>query len=340
LPDDEFSPPPESWAENQPPDSSLMFLGPEQRLDLHDLLLGLSVSSGNDAAVALAHLLDGGVPAFADRMNRRARELGLRDLFFVEPSGLSPRNTITARAFARFLLAHLEQHPEALDYYRVETYTYPGPENRAGARAREPITQSNRNTLLWEAAGVDGFKTGFIDESGYHLAATAEREGRRLIAIVLGIDAESHAVGGALRAADAAALLDYGYEAFTQLRFGYPVPKPVRVFGGKQRDVVPEGPREIVISVPAGSERRITGVIEQEEAVVAPVPRAVVGRVGLELDGEELAAEPLVLPAQERAGLLRRTWDGIALAARTVASWFGEVQLPVPGEELVPAGAR
>lgn len=333
-----FVPPEEAWAENQPPGSSLMFLGPDQRLSWRDLLLGLSVSSGNDAAVALALLVDGGVPAFAERMNRRVASLGLVDLFFVEPSGLSPRNTITAHGFARFLLAHLERFPEALDeLYEVRTFTYPDERNRVGSLAREPITQSNRNTLLWEFPGADGFKTGFIDESGYHLAATAERDGRRLVAIVLGIDADSHAAGGALRAGDAAALLEYGFASFRRLEFDYPVPEPVRVYGGSVRELVPKGPERLAITVPTGAASRVRGVLEQEVEVRAPFPEVEAGRVAIELDGVELAGEPLVLEAVERGGLFRRIWAGIVAFFRSVGALFGADAPPVPGDELAPA---
>lgn len=336
--DDTFVPPEASWAENQPLGSSLMFLGPDQRLAWRDLLLGLSVSSGNDAAVALALLLDGGVPAFADRMNRRAAELGLVDLFFVEPSGLSPQNTITAGGFARFLLAHLERFPEAIEeLYAVRTFTYPDDRHRVGPRARQPITQSNRNTLLWEYPGADGFKTGFIDESGYHLAATAERDGRRLVAIVLGIEADSHAVGGALRAADAAALLEYGFTRFRRLEFGYPSPEAVRVYAGEVREVVPSGPQRLVITVPAGAADRVRGVLEQEREVRAPFPPVEVGRVAIELDGVELAGEPLVLPAVERGGFLRRLWAGLVAFVRSVGALFGGEGPPIPGGDLAPA---
>ncbi len=336
-----FSPPEIAWAENQPPGSSLMFLGADQQLTMHDLLLGLAVSSGNDAAVALAEIIDGGVPAFAERMNATMRELGLVDAFFVEPSGLSPRNTITARSFARFLLAHLERFPGAIDdYYSVKTYTYPGEGNRIGAGARLPITQANRNALLWELDGVDGFKTGFIDESGYNLAATAERGGRRLIVIVLGVEADSHALGGTLRARDAAALLEYGFDSFTTLRLGYPEPSPVRVYRGTEREVVLEGPQGLIVSVPAGSEDRIEGRIDQRFEAVAPMHRAVVGEVTIDLDGAQLAAEPLVLPAQEEAGFWRRLWDSIALAFRRIGARLrGEVP-PATADQLGAMRAR
>lgn len=336
--DRRFSPPSESWAENQPPDSSLMFLGPGQELTMRELLAGLAISSGNDAAVALAVLLDGGVPAFARRMNARSRDLGLTDLYFVEPSGLSPQNTITAHAFARFLLAHIQRFPWTLEaLYNRTSYTYPDEQNRTSGSARSPITQSNRNTLVGTLEGVDGIKTGFIEESGYHLAATAERNGRRLVAIILGIDAESHARGGAIRAAEAEALLEYGFRAFTELELGYPAPRAVTVYRGRAGDAVPVGPPNLRVSVPRGAEERIEGRLDQIDEVLAPTPRAIVGEVSIVLDGVTLAAESLVLPAQEEAGLLGRLWDGARLAFRRLLGRENARDLPVPASELVPA---
>ncbi len=324
-----FAPPEVSWAEHQPPGSSLMFLGPGQELSLDDLLTGLAVPSGNDAAVALAMVLDGSVPAFADRMNARMRELGLVDPYFVEPSGLSPQNSITARSYARFLLAHLERFPESTErYFGLQTYTYPQAHHQVSAAARMPITQANRNLLLWDFEGTDGLKTGYIGASGYHLAATAVRDGRRLLVVVLGIDADSHAVGGALRAAEAAVLLEYCFRDFEIIRLGYPDPDPVRVYRGRDPRVVPDGPTEIVISVPAGQRERIVGFREQKDAVVAPVPEVAVGRVGVRIGTVELASHSLQLPAQEVGGFWRRVWDGFLLFVRGIADRIGGREEP------------
>ncbi len=315
-----FVPPEVSWAERQPAGSSLMFLGPGQELSLDDLLTGLAVPSGNDAAVALATILDGSVPAFAERMNARMQELGLVDLFFVEPSGLSPQNSVTARSFARFLLAHLAAFPEVTGrYYARQTYTYPQARHRVSPAARTPVTQANRNLLLWDFDGVDGLKTGYIGASGYHLAATAERDGRRLLVLVLGLDADSHALGGTMRAAEAAAFLEYGFRSFERLRLGYPPPDPVRVFRGQASRVEPVGPAELVLAVPAGQRDRIVGFREQAEAVVAPLPAMPIGRVGVRLDGVELASERLYLPEQELGGIWRRIRDGVLLFFRELA---------------------
>ncbi|MFW6288562.1 MAG: hypothetical protein ACOC2Q_02145, partial [Spirochaetota bacterium] len=203
-----------------------------------------------------------------------------------------------------------------------------------------PITQANRNTLLWELDGVDGFKTGFIDESGYNLAATAERDGRRLIVVVLGVEADSHALGGVLRARDAAELLEYGFESFATLRLGYPEPSPVRVYRGAEREVVPEGPRDLVITIPAGAEERIEGSIDQVREVVAPTVRTAVGEVAIELDGVRLASQALVLPAQEEAGFWRRLIDGIALAFRRLGARIRGEQPPATASTLEATTVR
>ncbi|MFP4378426.1 MAG: D-alanyl-D-alanine carboxypeptidase family protein [Spirochaetales bacterium] len=331
--DARFSPPEAGWASRQPAGSSLMFLEAGQELSLRELLLGLAVSSGNDAAVALAILIDGSVSAFAARMNRNVRELGLVDLSFDEPSGLSPTNSITAYEFARFLVAHTERFPElSAELYSVGEYSYPLASNWVAPEAFPTITQRNRNLLLFELSGVDGFKTGFIEASGYHLAVTANREGRRLVAIVLGIDAPDHITGGRLRADDGAALLEYGFSAFELLSFGLPNPIPVRVFGGTEREVVPERPERIDVSVPRESVELLEGRIRQLTQVTAPSPRALVGEIALELESVQLAAVPLTLPAQEPGGVVRRATDG---ARRFFAELAGGE--PAIDGELLPA---
>ena len=325
-------PPPQSWAINQAPGSSLMFLGPDQRLSIWQLLEGLAVSSGNDAAVALALQVDGSVPEFADRMNAVVRAAGLVTSSFVEPSGLSPFNLTTAYEYAGFIRLHLQDFPELLEQlYARRSYTYPQERNRVGEAAAPPITQSNRNLLLSQYPGADGVKTGFIDESGYHLAATATRDGRRLIAVVLGVAAPSHAEGGTTRASDAAALLDYGFDEFDLLRFDHPPAEPVRVYKGERTWVEPIGPGSLVVSVPVGAGEKLRGEAEQIIEVIAPVPAgAPVGMIRVTLDGVTLTEAPVTMPAVESGGLFRRFWDGVVIFFTTL---FGNDR-PIDGSEL------
>ena len=118
--------PPESWACNMPPHSSLMFLGEGQRVTLEELLLGLSICSGNDAAYALAYTICGTMEAFVERMNQVAADLGLVHTHFVESSGYSELNTTTAREMAAFCRVYLEKHPDSLSrYHSVQKFPYP-----------------------------------------------------------------------------------------------------------------------------------------------------------------------------------------------------------------------
>ena len=172
--------PPESWAIRQPSDSSLMFLGPNQKATVQDILQGLAVASGNDAAVAAALLVSGSVEAFAELMNAEADRLGLKTLQFVEPSGYDASNRITAREFAQFLKYYLEEHPESLEnLHSIREFSYPRSENLINGNTQHPIMQYNRNSLLFTYPGADGIKTGFLYESGYNLAATAKKNGMR-----------------------------------------------------------------------------------------------------------------------------------------------------------------
>ncbi len=242
--DDQVPLPPESWAENAPPHSSLMFLGPGQRATVNDLLLGLAVPSGNDAAIAVALLLEQSVPAFVERMNRELREMGLYNSFVVEPSGYSPENYTTADDFVRFLRLYISLHPQALaDYHSQRSFVYPRPENmpagffasqNAGESSRLPlgsVFQNNFNRLLWLMPDADGLKTGSIPEVGYNLAGTAERDGTRLIALLMGVQARNPMQGNELRALEAQRLLEYGFQAFVRKHPHVPSPSPLALYG-------------------------------------------------------------------------------------------------------------
>jgi D-alanyl-D-alanine carboxypeptidase (penicillin-binding protein 5/6) len=328
-------PPQASWRRLEA-GSSLMFIEQGQRVTVGELMRGVAVSSGNDAALALACVVAGDAPSFVRLMNREVRGLGYSTLCFVDPSGLSADNSVTAREFAAFCRDYIRLHPESLaDLHARKSFTYPLPANlpaRAGGAggtgdapggiwpdpgARPPaIRQNNRNLLLWEYPGLDGLKTGYIDEAGYNIAATARRGGMRLIAVVLGIQAPDHVQGGRLRADAAAALLDYGFASFVTLR---PDPPPLdrpRVWKGKQRTVEPVPARELVLTM---SRRLLAEPLRFEtrlkDRLIAPVRTGqVVGELRV-LAGEQLLERFTLLAAGrvERGGFARRLWDGLRL---------------------------
>jgi D-alanyl-D-alanine carboxypeptidase (penicillin-binding protein 5/6) len=284
--DQNILPPRESWAMNLPRDSSLMFLGPGQKLTVEDLLKGLAVSSGNDAAVAAAILTSGSVPAFAQLMNAEAKKENLDELFFVEPSGYDTHNRITAMSFARFLRLYVNRHPEALtQLHSLEDFTYPRPENILPGGASASITQTNRNSLLFSYPGVDGIKTGYLDESGYNIALSAQKGDMRLILVLLGEEGRTPTEGVQKRNEDARVLLDFGFDNFTNKMFTPPAPESVRVWKGDPKEILPLAPSEIWITIPRGSENRLRGEISQTRYLTAPVEQgAVLGSVKIFLD--------------------------------------------------------
>ena len=193
--------PPECWACNMPPHSSLMFLGQGQRVTLEELLLGLSICSGNDAAYALAYAVCGSMDEFVERMNRAAAELGLTHTHFVESSGYSELNQTSAREMADFAAAYLLRFPSSLHrFHSVLNFTYPKAKNLAPGdklqtqdfsqglpkKITMSITQENTNPLLGKLEGCDGLKTGYIDESGYNLTLTAVRGQTRFLSVTMG----------------------------------------------------------------------------------------------------------------------------------------------------------
>jgi D-alanyl-D-alanine carboxypeptidase (penicillin-binding protein 5/6) len=317
--DETFSPPRESWAVNQPPRSSLMFLAAGQRTSLRDLLLGLAVPSGNDAAVAAALRAAPTVEDFTAAMNDEARRLGLSRTRFVEPSGISEYNTTTAGEFARFCRYYLRLHPESLrDFHSVPNFAYPRAENVAEPFRDDPrtIVQPNHNTLLKTFPGVDGLKTGYIDEAGYNIALTAERGGTRFILVLLGAPARPG--GDRIRDADGAALLDWAFGAFRTIRPVIGDPEPARLWKGKTGRIrlIPGGPAEF--TAPADRGASLWMAVELRDPIIAPVPADhPLGDLIISDDRGELHRVPLhSAGAYEAGNLFKRLWDGLRLFFR------------------------
>jgi D-alanyl-D-alanine carboxypeptidase (penicillin-binding protein 5/6) len=230
--DDVVDLPPDSWAVNIPAGSSLMFLAEGQRVTVRELLLGMAVASGNDAAIALAHHVSGSVPAFIDRMNREMSQLGLEKTHFVEPSGLSEQNMTTAREFANFALVYIREYPEALTAFHSQTsIEYPLPRNLPEGSAETPVFQQATNKLLGVLEGCDGLKTGFIRESGYNLSLTAERHGTRFISVTMGGPGSGSYEGNLLRSRDGSALMEWAFGNFKSVKPDFPAPFALPVFG-------------------------------------------------------------------------------------------------------------
>ena len=204
--------PADAWASRQPTGSSVMFLGPDQKANIDELLRGLIVASGNDAAIALAYRVSGSVDGFVKRMNSTVQKLGFTKLHFVDPAGISPRNTATPRQFAQFLVQYIKKWPNALkNYHSIPTIIYPKRENLPVNAKPQGIVQYNRNSLITSYYGCDGLKTGHISSAGYHIAVTAKRNNYRLLALVMGVQAPDTTTGSRLREEKAIKLLNFGF---------------------------------------------------------------------------------------------------------------------------------
>jgi D-alanyl-D-alanine carboxypeptidase (penicillin-binding protein 5/6) len=309
----------EAFAENAPPRSSLMFLGPGQVTTLEELLLGLAISSGNDASVAAAQVVAGSVPGFVDLMNREAIRLGLTQTYFEEPSGYSPFNQTTARDLGRFLGYYLRRWPQALEsFHGVREFTYPAASNLLPGASRRflGITQPNRNGLVHNFPGATGIKTGFIDQSGYNLSFSATRGSMNLAGVVLGVEAPSTPEGSRRREEDAERLLEFGFTHYGLGRIEIPPTHQVRLWESNVDRIHFEG---MSFSLPIP---RSSGAPEVHRLVptdlFAPItPEAVVSvQQVVGSDGKTIGTLPL------RSGVLIESSSGFRLFWDRVVLFF------------------
>jgi len=306
----------ESWALKQPPRSSLMFLAPGQIVTLREIMLGLAVSSGNDAAVAAALRIAPSVADFAALMTTEARSMGLRKTRFTEPSGISEDNITTAAEFAALCREYLRQHPRSLaEFHSVREFAYPQADNVAEAFRDNPMTivQTNRNTLLRTFPGVDGLKTGYIDEAGYNIALTARRNDTRFIAVILG--APAHPGGDRIRDRDSERLLSWAFENFKTVRPEIKQPAPARLWKGKQKWVELELADAPAFTAPVGRAASLQFTEEVDHPLIAPLSAWYpVGWLVISDEAGELHRVRLITArAYQRGNIFKRAWDTIRL---------------------------
>jgi D-alanyl-D-alanine carboxypeptidase (penicillin-binding protein 5/6) len=267
-----------------------MFLEPGQRVTVRELMLGLAVDSGNDAGLTLAQFLAGSQNAFVAAMNAEAASLGLANTVFYDAYGYDSRNRTTAGDFATFSRLYLASHPRSVEVlHNVRELAYPLAENRAEGDRRPPrtIVQPNRNSLLGAYPGADGLKTGFIEESGYNLSATALRGGQRLVVVLLGVQGRTTEEGSRRRTQAAARLLDFGFSSYPLRPLEVPPLSPVRVWFSQPGSVAvaPGGPT--VYPLAPEEEGRITVSLEAPREVEGPLPLgSVVGHLAWQFDGK------------------------------------------------------
>ena len=301
-----------------PAHSSLMFLEAGQVVTVFDLMLGLAVPSGNDAAIAIAEKIAGSVKSFVGIMNSTARDMGLLSVHFEDASGLSENNIVTAYDFAKFCSIYIDKFPDALkDLHSVTSFTYPKEKNWSanGSSVYGPITQYNRNNLLSAFEPVDGLKTGYIDESGYNIALTAEINGRRLIAVLLGGAGKNSTEGALLRGIDGVSLLSYGFYRFTNVRSRVSGLDPVRIWKGSGRYLELDIPELPILTLKVENAALFHTRVVVPENMVAPVGKGdVLGEI-IAMSGERIIEKyPLTAAENVSSGsFFRRFLDSIKI---------------------------
>lgn len=285
--------------------SSKMFIEPNKPVTINELLYGLIVQSGNDAAVALAEAVAGSEEAFVVQMNREAERLGMKNSRYANPHGLpSPDNFATARDLSTLANRLITDHPEYYKtYYSTKSYTY------------NKITQPNRNRLLWLDPTVDGMKTGHTEAAGYCLISSASRPNgsgqRRLISVVTGTASDQ------VRAQESLKLLNWGYLNFDTIKLyakGQAIQTP-EVWKGNQATVKIGFDRDLYVTLPKGAAANLKPALERKDPLVAPIAQySKVGTVKMMLDGKTVAEFPVqALEKVDQASIFGRAWDSIRL---------------------------
>ncbi|MFS8641092.1 MAG: D-alanyl-D-alanine carboxypeptidase [Symbiobacteriaceae bacterium] len=297
-------------AKRQP--GTTIFADVGETFSLEELLLSVAVGSANDAAVAVAEHVAGSVEAFVALMNAKAKELGMNDTHFVNPTGLSAEGHYSTAydiaLMSRYAVLH---YPELVKLTAIY-----GAELNVPWRKNGPKFQLwNNNKLLTWYPGADGLKTGWTQAAGYCLAATAVQNGTRMIAVVMGAESAKQ------RNIEVARLLDYGFANYTSVEIAPPGKKfgPVRVARGSVAAIEPVPRDAFGVSVPKGSQDRVKWEVRLPKQVAAPIAQGqAVGEIVATLDGQEVGRMALVAPeAVGKANL----WQSVVQTMRNVFSF-------------------
>jgi D-alanyl-D-alanine carboxypeptidase (penicillin-binding protein 5/6) len=272
------------------------------RVKLSDVEKGMSVQSGNDAAIAIAEHVAGSEEAFASLMNSYAKRIGMNNSNFVNVHGLTAENHYsTARDLALLGRAMIHDFPETYAYNSIKEYT-------VGS-----ITQHNRNGLLWrEGSGVDGIKTGHTSTAGFCLLASAKRGDQRFISVVMGIPSKSQSEGFRLRENGNLNLLEWGFRFFESHTL-YQANKAIathKVWKGSVNDVGLGLSAPLLISVERGRYAELKPAMDMPKTLIAPIKKGqVIGKLRVTLAGKLIAERPLIaLNEVPQGNFFKRLW--------------------------------
>ena len=268
---------------------SSMFIMVGDEVSVEDLLLGIIVASGNDACVALAEGIAGTEEEFAILMTTKAKELGMENTNFANSSGINdPDNYSTVRDILIMSNYLIKEHPEFYKWFALKEFTW----DRTGG---DPITQGNRNPLLYKNLGADGIKTGYLAVEKYSLASSIERKGRRLIAVGSGFETKSS------RSRESLKLLTYGLTNFDLveiIKSNEPF-DTIDVWLGKKDEVSVYINEDIFKTIRKAKKRLLKVILMYEGPIEAPIKKNdVIGKLRVVYD-QDLIGEYDVLAASD-----------------------------------------
>jgi D-alanyl-D-alanine carboxypeptidase (penicillin-binding protein 5/6) len=311
--DDPFTVSENAWRTGGAPShGSAMFLSVHSSVRVEDLLRGLIIESGNDAAITLAEGVAGAEENFVTMMNKRAAELGMTHATFASAWGRSdPRERLTPRELAHLAAHVIADYPDFYRYFGEKEFTW------------NKIRQLNRNPLLTMDLGADGLKTGDLPESGFGLVGSAVQNGQRLIVVVNGLKTAAD------RAEESRKLLDWGFRSFDarMLYEAGDVVGEAEVYGGAEASVPLVADRPVKVFAARGSGERLTARIVYKGPLVAPVaPGVETGRLIVWRGQSEVLETPLRTGGSVAAGTLtQRALDaGIEWAGGLLRKTFAK----------------
>ena len=260
---------------------SSMFIMVGDEVSVEDLLHGIIIASGNDACIALAEGIAGTEEEFAILMTTKAKELGMDSTNFTNSSGINdPDNYSTVSDILKMSRYLIKEHPEFYEWFSIKNFTW----DRTGG---DPITQGNRNPLLYKNIGADGIKTGYLAVEKYSLASSIERNGRRLIAVGSGFDTKN------ARSAESAKLLTYGLTNFDLVEINKsdkPFEK-INVWLGKDQQVDVYVKEDIYKTIKKAKKRLLKVTLKYNEPIEAPIKKdEIIGKLRVVYD-QELVGE-------------------------------------------------
>lgn len=275
---------------------SRMFVEVNKQVSVENLLKGVIIQSGNDASVALAEHVAGDEATFSAMMNQHAERLGMTDTSFQNSMGLpSKSHYTTARDLSKLTVAVISEFPEYYKWDGEKEFTF------------NKITQPNRNKLLWRDKTVDGVKTGYTEEAGYCMVASAKREDMRLISVVMGTNSAN------ARANESQTLLNYGFRFYSTHRLyeGNQAISKVKVWKGSGEELPVGLKDDLYVTIPRKHYDELKAELNVNKKIIAPVKQGEkLGSVNVSLAGDVIVDQPLVaLENAEEGGLIDKLYD-------------------------------